>query len=156
MVNIAVRHGALDTNPVDGVAPFRKVSKPARCEMADMQALPAFCAQVRTRARGEEVPGTPAYVSGPQRDWTMVWVVDVITSVGIRPYEVFALLLDDINLDAPHSDLDVTGTLEEIKGAGNGERGAPREDQRRGGNPPGPAQPAPPKTALISVNSASP
>ncbi len=120
MMNIAVRHGAVDTNPVDGVAPFRKVSKPARGKMADMQALPAFRAQVRTWARGEEIPGTPAYVSGPQRDWTMVWVVDVITGTGIRPYEVFALLLDDINLDAPDPYLDVTGTLEEIKGAGNG------------------------------------
>lgn len=120
MMDIAVRHGTMESNPIDGVASFRKVSKPARGKMADMQALPAFRAQVRAWARGEEVPGTPAYLSGPKRDWAMVWVVDVITGTGIRPYEVFALLLDDINLDTPDPYLDVTGTLEEVKGADNG------------------------------------
>ncbi|WP_063056495.1 site-specific integrase [Nocardia salmonicida] len=120
MMAIAVRHGAIEANPINGVASFRKVSKPARGKMADMQALPAFRAQVRAWARGEEVPGTPAYLSGPKRDWAMVWVVDVITGTGVRPYEVFALLLDDINLDAPDPYLDVTGTLEEVKGAENG------------------------------------
>ncbi|MFC9663950.1 hypothetical protein ACFVJ5_27220 [Nocardia sp. NPDC127606] len=120
MMQIAVRHGALDANPIDGVAAFRRVAKPARGKMADMESLPAFRDQVRAWARGEEVPGTPAYISGPKRDWTMVWVVDVITGTGIRPYEVFALLLDEINLDAPVPYFDVTGTLVEVKGADNG------------------------------------
>ncbi|MFI6308528.1 hypothetical protein ACIBEK_00065 [Nocardia fusca] len=60
------------------------------------------------------------YSSGPPRDWSVVWVVDVITGTGLRPHEVFALLLDEIDLDASDPYLDVTGTLVEVKGAGTG------------------------------------
>ncbi|MEU4711928.1 hypothetical protein AB0G00_36450 [Nocardia salmonicida] len=120
MMQIAVRHGAATTNPVAGVSSFRKTKRAARGKVADMAALPAFRAQVRAWARGEEIPGTPAYVSGPPRDWTMVWVVDVITGTGIRPHEVFALLLEDIDLEADEPYLDITGTLIEVKGEGTG------------------------------------
>ncbi|MGY1875695.1 hypothetical protein [Nocardia gipuzkoensis] len=84
--------------------------------MQDHNALPAFRAQVRAWANGEAIPGAPAYTCGPPRDWTVVWVVDVITGTGMRPHEVFALLLEDIDLDAPDAYLDVTGTLVEVKG----------------------------------------
>ena len=40
---------------------------------------------------------------------------DVITGTGMRPHEVFALLLEDIHLDAPDPYLDVTGTLVETR-----------------------------------------
>ncbi|WP_051026884.1 tyrosine-type recombinase/integrase [Nocardia higoensis] len=96
-----------------------------------MSALPEFRAQVRAWARGEAVPGTPAYTSGPARDWTVVWVVDLITGTGMRPHEVFAVLLDDIDLDATDPYLDVTGTLIEVKGAGAGgwvRKPAPKTD----------------------------
>jgi hypothetical protein len=36
----------------------------------------------------------------------MVWVVDVITGTGMGPHEVFALLLEDIDPDAPDPRLD--------------------------------------------------
>lgn len=120
MMQIAVRHDIITTNPVNNVDTFRKNRPPARGKVLDMAALPAFRAQVRAWARGEEIPGTPAYVSGPARDWTMVWVVDVITGTGLRPYEVFALLLDDINLDTEDPYLNVTGTLQQAPGAGTG------------------------------------
>ncbi|WP_159929452.1 MULTISPECIES: hypothetical protein [Nocardia] len=116
MMAIAVRHGVLDSNPVDGVAAFTRRKPPARGKVQDQDALPAFRAQVRAWAAGEAIPGTPAYTCGPPRDWTVVWVVDVITGTGIRPHEVFALLLEDIDLDAPEPYLDVTGTLVEVKG----------------------------------------
>lgn len=131
MMQIAVLHDVLDTNPVNNVDPFRRSRRPARGKVRDMNALPAFRAQVRAWARGEEIPGTPARTYGPRRDWTMVWVVDVVTGTGIRPYEVFALLLDDINLDTPDPYLEVTGTLEQIRGAGNGgwvRKPAPKTD----------------------------
>ncbi|GAB2679228.1 site-specific integrase [Nocardia goodfellowii] len=120
MMGIAVRHGAIETNPVDGVKAFRKRTTQSRGKVQDQQALPAFRAQVRAWARGEAIPGTPAYTSGPPRDWSLVWVIDVITGTGMRPYEVFALLLDDINLDADDPYLDITGTLVESKGKGTG------------------------------------
>ncbi|MEV0108647.1 hypothetical protein AB0H42_20235 [Nocardia sp. NPDC050799] len=120
MMQIAVRHGAVETNPVDGVGAFVRRKHPARGKIADHHALPQFRAQVRAWARGEAVPGTPAYSSGPPRDWSVVWVVDVITGTGLRPREVFALLLDEIELDANDPYLDVTGTLVEVKGAGTG------------------------------------
>ncbi|MFI9412493.1 tyrosine recombinase XerC [Nocardia gamkensis] len=116
MMAIAVRHGVLDSNPVDGVAAFTRRKPPARGKVQDQDALPAFRAQVRAWAAGEAIPGTPAYTCGPPRDWTVVWVVDVITGTGMRPHEVFALLLEDIDLDAPEPYLDVTGTLVEVKG----------------------------------------
>lgn len=120
MMQIAVRHGVLDTNPIDGVSAFTRRRVAARGKVQDHGALPAFRAQVRAWARGEAIAGTPAYTSGPPRDWTVVWVVDVITGTGMRPHEVFALLLDDIDLDASDPCLDVTGTLVEEKGAGAG------------------------------------
>ncbi|MBF6228802.1 hypothetical protein IU470_27335 [Nocardia abscessus] len=120
MMQIAVRHGVLDANPIDGVGAFTRRRVPAGGKVQDHAALPAFRAQVRAWARGEAIPGTPAYKSGPPRDWTVVWVVDVITGTGMRPHEVFALLLDDIDLDASDPYLDVTGTLVEEKGAGAG------------------------------------
>ncbi|MGW4636843.1 tyrosine-type recombinase/integrase [Nocardia sp. NPDC004415] len=131
MMQIAVLHDVIDTNPVNNVDRFRRARGKARGKVADMNALPAFRAQVRTWARGEEIPGTPAYTTGPRRDWTMVWVLDVITGTGIRPYEVFALLLDDINLDAPDPYIDITGTLEQIRGGPNGgwvRKPAPKTD----------------------------
>ncbi len=120
MMQIAVRHGAIDTNPVDGVSAFTRRGTRARGKVADPDALPAFREQVRAWARGEEIPGTPAYTCGPPRDWSVVWVVDLICGTGLRPHEVFAVRLDDIDLDAPIPYLDVTGTLIEVKGAGTG------------------------------------
>jgi integrase len=116
MMAIAVRHGVLDSNPVDGVAAFTRRKPPARGKVQDQDALPAFRAQVRAWAAGEAIPGTPAYTCEPPRDWTVVCVVDVITGTGMRPHEVFALPLEDIDLDAPEPYLDVTGTLVEVKG----------------------------------------
>ncbi|WP_067844481.1 site-specific integrase [Nocardia lijiangensis] len=120
MMAIAVRHGALETNPIDGVAPFTRRKNQARGKVKDQRALPAFRAQVRTWARGEAIPGTPAYRSGPKRDWTLVWVIDVITGTGMRPHETFALLLDEVDMSAPDPYLDVTGTLIEVRGKGRG------------------------------------
>ncbi|MGK8504745.1 hypothetical protein [Nocardia asiatica] len=107
---------AYSGNRFDGVSPFGRRRNQARGKVQDQDALPAFRAQVRAWANGEAIPGTPAYTCGPPRDWTVVWVVDVITGTGMRPHEVFALLLEDINLDAPDPYLDVTGTLVEEKG----------------------------------------
>ncbi len=115
LMQIAVRHDVIAINPVDGVDGFRRNRRPVRGKVTDMAALPAFRAQVRAWARGDEIPGTPGYRSGPPRDWTIVWVVDVITGTGMRPYEVFAILLNDINLDTPDPYLDVTGTLVEAR-----------------------------------------
>ncbi|PPJ35324.1 hypothetical protein C5E45_26010 [Nocardia nova] len=120
MMQIAVRPGAIDTNPVDGVSAFTRRGTRARGKVADPDALPAFREQVRAWARGEEIPGTPSYTCGPPRDWSVVWVVDLICGTGLRPHEVFAVRLDDIDLDAPIPYLDVTGTLIEVKGAGTG------------------------------------
>ncbi|MEV0043946.1 hypothetical protein AB0H60_10735 [Nocardia rhamnosiphila] len=132
MMQIAVRHGAIDTNPVDGVGAFTRRRVQARGKVQDQNALPAFRSQIRAWARGEAIPGTPAYTSGPARDWSVVWIVNVITGTGMRPHEVFALLLDDIDLDASDPYLDITGTLLETKGAGTGgwvRKPAPKSDK---------------------------
>lgn len=120
MMQIAVRHGAIDTNPLDGVDAFTRRRVPARGKVQDQDALPTFRTQVRAWARGEAIPGTPAYTSGPPRDWSVVWIIDVLTGTGLRPHEVFALLLEEIDLDTSDPYLDVTGTLVEVKGAGTG------------------------------------
>ncbi|WP_063008796.1 hypothetical protein [Nocardia kruczakiae] len=120
MMQIAVRHGAIDTNPIDGVSAFTRRTTRARGNVLDQGALPGSRAQVRAWASGEAIPGTPAYTCGPPRDWSVVWVVDRICGTGLRPHEVFAARLDDINLDADTPYLDVTGTLVEVKGSGTG------------------------------------
>lgn len=130
MMQIAVRHGVVDTNPVDGVDRFTRRRVLARGKVQDQNALPAFRSQVRAWARGDAIPGRPAYTCGPPRDWAVVWVVDVITGTGMRPHEVFALQLDDITLDGSDPYLDVTGTLVEEKGAPGGwvRKPAPKSD----------------------------
>lgn len=120
MMQIAVRHGVIDTNPIDGVSAFTRRTTRARGKVLDQDALPGFRAQVRAWASGEAIPGTPAYTCGPPRDWSVVWVVDLICGTGLRPHEVFAVRLDDIDLDADIPYLDVTGTLVEVKGPGTG------------------------------------
>ncbi|MEU4342350.1 hypothetical protein AB0H00_13955 [Nocardia sp. NPDC023852] len=101
---------------MDRVAAFTRRKPSARGKVQDQDALPAFRAQVRAWAAGEAIPGTAAYTCGPSRDWAVVWVVDVITGSAMCPHEVFALLLEDIDLDVRDSYLDVTGTLVEVKG----------------------------------------
>ncbi|WP_169810477.1 hypothetical protein [Nocardia arthritidis] len=51
MMQIAVRHGAVETNPLDGVSPFTRRRNPARGKVQDHDALPAFRAQVRAWAQ---------------------------------------------------------------------------------------------------------
>lgn len=119
-MQIAVRHCAVETNPVDGVSSFTRRSTRARGKAGDQDALPGFRAQVRAWASGETVPGTPAYTSGPPRDWSVVWVTDLTCGTGLCSHEVFAVLLEEIDLDATIPYLDVTGTLVEVKGSGTG------------------------------------
>ncbi|WP_454197648.1 hypothetical protein [Nocardia sp. Marseille-Q1738] len=64
MMQIAVRHGAVETNPVDRVSPFGRRRNPARGKVQDQDTLPAFRAQIRAWANGEAIPGTPAYTCG--------------------------------------------------------------------------------------------
>ncbi|MRH93441.1 hypothetical protein GFY24_39575 [Nocardia sp. SYP-A9097] len=75
---------------------------------------------MRAWAAGDVVPGTPAYTSGPPRDWSVVWVTDLICGTGMRPHKVFAVRVEDIDLDAAIPFRDVTGTLVEVKGSGAG------------------------------------
>ncbi|MGW4741970.1 hypothetical protein [Nocardia xishanensis] len=64
MMQIAVRHGVIDTNPIDGVSGFTRRRATPRGKVQDHSALPAFRAQVRAWARGEAIPGTPPTPAG--------------------------------------------------------------------------------------------
>lgn len=66
MMQIAVRHGVIDTNPIDGVSGFTRRSATARGKVQDHSALPAFRAQVRAWARaGKPSPALPPTSVGP-------------------------------------------------------------------------------------------
>lgn len=118
-MQIAVRHGAMTPTRSTGSAPSLAAAfRPAARSRTTTHSR--FTSQIRAWARGEAIPGTPAYTSGPACDWSVGWIVDVITGTGMRPHEVFALLLDDIDLDGSDPYLDITGALVETKGAGTG------------------------------------
>jgi hypothetical protein len=57
MMQIAVRHGVIDTNPVDGVGAVTPRRPQARGKVQDHNALPAFRSQIRAWAPGEAIPG---------------------------------------------------------------------------------------------------
>ena len=78
MMDLAVRHGAI----LPGQHPIACL-KPIRTERGNpvallQEQLVALRAQLRAWQRGEEIPGTPAYTTGPHRDPHVVWIGDML------------------------------------------------------------------------------
>ncbi|MBQ0895670.1 site-specific integrase [Micromonospora sp. U56] len=110
MFALAVRHGAIPTNPVRDTGRLRK---PRRKVVAltdeNLQA-------VRTAIRDWQrpVPGKP----GPRHTGDLADIVDLMLATGARIGEILALRWEDLDLAAERPTLTICGTLVFVKGQG--------------------------------------
>lgn len=110
MLAMAVRHGALQFNPVREVGRLRKARRQVRALSVD------DLIQVRAAIRQWQEPkaGKP----GPRHTSDLADVVDVLLATGARIGEVLAILATDLDLDAERPTLTFSGTIVYVKGKG--------------------------------------
>ncbi|WP_280428337.1 site-specific integrase [Nocardia brasiliensis] len=110
MMGLAVRHDAIDQNPVREVGKLGR-KKGAKPRAADLDTLKALRAQMEVWLSGKEIDGCPAYVSGPKRSRVILDVTDVALATGARPAEVLAIRWCDLDLAAPVPLVTISGTI---------------------------------------------
>jgi integrase len=110
MFALAVRHGAIPTNPVRDTGRLRK---PRRKVVAlTDEHLQAVRAAIRNWQ--QPVPGKP----GPRHTGDLADIVDLMLATGARIGEILALRWEDLDLAAAGPTLTICGTLVQVKGKG--------------------------------------
>jgi integrase len=110
MLALAVRHGAIPTNPVRETGRLRR---PRRKVVAlTDEHLHAVRAAIRDWQ--QPVPGKP----GPRHTGDLADIVDLMLATGARIGEVLALRWEDLDLGAERPTLTICGTLVYVKGQG--------------------------------------
>ena len=110
MLAMAVRHGAITTNPIRDIA-----SLPSRRRIVvalgtdDLETVRAAI-----RRWQEPVPGK----SGPHHTSDLADIVDLLLATGARIGEILAIRWQDLNLNSPTATLTISGTLVYVKGKG--------------------------------------
>jgi integrase len=110
MLAMAVRHGAITTNPIRDIARLpsrRRIVKALATD--DMQTVRAAI-----RRWQEPVPGK----SGPHHTSDLADIVDLLLATGARIGEILAIRWQDLDLDGPTATLTISGTLVYVKGKG--------------------------------------
>jgi integrase len=110
MLSLAVRHGALPTNPVRETGRLRKPRRTITALTAEnLEAVRAAIRQWQT-----PLPGKP----GPRHTSDLADVVDLMLATGGRIGEILALRWKDLDLAAARPTLTFSGTIVFIKGRG--------------------------------------
>ncbi|WP_130334529.1 tyrosine-type recombinase/integrase [Micromonospora kangleipakensis] len=110
MFALAVRHGAIPTNPVRDTGRLRK---PRRTVVAlTDEHLQVVRAAIRNWQ--QPVPGKP----GPRHTGDLADIVDLMLATGARIGEILAVRWEDLDLAAERPTLTVCGTLVFVKGQG--------------------------------------
>jgi integrase len=110
MFALAVRHGAIASNPVRDTSRLRKPRrKPVALTDEHLQA-------VRTAIRQwqQPIPGKP----GPRHTGDLADIIDLMLATGARIGEILALRWEDLDLVAERPTLTICGTLVYAKGKG--------------------------------------
>jgi integrase len=110
MFALAVRHGALPTNPVRDVAKLRKTRRQVKA-LTDEHLV---AVRVAIRNWQQPVPGKP----GPRHTSDLADIIDLMLANGARIGEILALRWTDIDLAADKPTLTICGTIVYIKGRG--------------------------------------
>jgi integrase len=110
MFAMAVRHGAISTNPIRDIAslPSRRRTVVA-LETDNLESVRAAI-----RRWQQPVPGK----SGPHHSSDLADVVDLLLATGARIGEILAIRWQDLNLNGSSPTLTVSGTLVYVKGKG--------------------------------------
>jgi integrase len=111
MFALAVRHGAITTNPVRDVGRLRTPRRKVVVALVDEQ-LQA----VRSAIRGWQEPkaGKP----GPRHTGDLADIVDLLLATGARIGEVLGVRWEDLDLAAARPTLTISGTIVYVKGKG--------------------------------------
>lgn len=112
LFDVAVRHGALATNPVDAVARIRaKKTKTRKIRSIESSAQVAEIRAIITKWQSKDRPG-------PRANDDLFLFVLLLVVTGLRPGELLALRWFEVNLLADRPYLEVTGTIKQEKGLG--------------------------------------
>ncbi|MGY3516540.1 tyrosine-type recombinase/integrase [Micromonospora sp. PTRAS2] len=110
MFALAVRRGALTTNPIRDTGQLRKPRK--KVVALEMEQLD----DVRSAIRQWQQP-TPGK-SGPRPTSDLADIIDLLLATGARIGEILALRWEDLDLAVEHPVLTISGTIIYIKGKG--------------------------------------
>ncbi|WP_405166504.1 tyrosine-type recombinase/integrase [Nocardia sp. NBC_01499] len=116
IMGVAVRHGALTENPVRDTSRMRR--RKLKPQPIERERLDGLRAQLREWLAGNEIPGTPAYTYGPQRDRLVLDVADLVLGSGVRPGEALAAAWDQFDLEVKPATYTVSATVVRLAGKG--------------------------------------
>lgn len=124
---LAVRHDALEYNPVKSVGRLRTVKKEIRAlGEEDLARVRAGLAAWRT---GVDEHGRQPL--GPRPDGRVPDVIDLLLATGARINEVLALRWSDIDLESSPATVTIAGTLVSLKGIGIVRQDSPKTESSR-------------------------
>lgn len=109
ILGLAVRHGAIDSNPLRDVSPVRVKSKAVRA--LTVEEARALRAGLQVWQEGENAAGRP-------RPKDLLDVIDVMLATGCRIGEAMALRWADIDLASTPATATINGTVVYVKGQG--------------------------------------
>ncbi|WP_280262312.1 tyrosine-type recombinase/integrase [Nocardia wallacei] len=116
VMGVAVRYGILPENPVRDTSRMRR--RKTKPQAIERERLDGLRSQLREWLAGNEIPGTPAYRHGPQRDRVIVDVADLILGSGVRPGEGLAASWPQFDLKTEPATFTVSATVVRLKGKG--------------------------------------
>lgn len=116
MLGLAVRHDALETNPLREVSRIRAAKKAVRA--IDLAELRALRERVRLWESGAKMSGEPGTHTGRPRAHGLLDAVDVLLGTGARVGELLAIRWEDVDLAATPPRLSITGTVVRLPGTG--------------------------------------
>jgi integrase len=108
MLAMAVRHDALDTNPVRELV--RRRTRRPNVRALDVVELARVRAAIRAWSAAQ------ANRPGPRHSGDLADIVDLLLATGARLGEVLALQWSDINLAGPRATVTLSGTMVYVKG----------------------------------------
>ena len=118
MLGLAVRHDALDVNPVQQTSRIHREKTETRSlTLEDLEtvrrALRTWTAQARP---------------GPKASSDMADIIDLMLATGGRIGEILAVRWADVSLDAPRPNLTINGTIKTEPGRGTYRKPSPKSD----------------------------
>jgi integrase len=118
MLAMAVRHDALDANPVRELARRRNRRREVRAlDVTDLG---------RVRAAIRAWYAAQADRPGPRHSGDLADIIDLLLATGARLGEVLALRWTDVNLAGPRATVTISGTVVYVKGRGYYRQGWPK------------------------------